>query len=87
MAMPDFLMSQKNSTLFLQSFPTNGCQFIIYNALIIQKSISYRTRPARDRAVDFILLAGDTFEDNAVERVLIQQTAYLLGCAGLPGFI
>ncbi len=36
-------------------------------------------RLARDQAVDFIPLAGGTFEDNAVERVLIQQTADLLG--------
>jgi DNA repair exonuclease SbcCD nuclease subunit len=40
-------------------------------------------RLAREQAVDFILLAGDIFEDNAVERVLIQQAADLLGGAVL----
>ena len=44
-------------------------------------------RLARDQAVDFILLAGDTFEDNAVERVLIQEAADLLGNAGLPVYL
>lgn len=44
-------------------------------------------RLAREQAVDFILLAGDTFEDNAVERVLIQQVADLLGSAGLPVYV
>jgi DNA repair exonuclease SbcCD nuclease subunit len=44
-------------------------------------------RLAREQAVDFILLAGDTFEDNAVERILIQQAADLLGGAGLPVYL
>ncbi len=44
-------------------------------------------RLARDQHVDFILLAGDTFEDNAVERVLIQQTADLLGGIDLPVYL
>jgi len=44
-------------------------------------------RLAREQAVDFILLAGDTFEDNAVERVLIQQAADLLGGAGIPVYL
>jgi DNA repair exonuclease SbcCD nuclease subunit len=44
-------------------------------------------RPAREQAVDFILLAGDTFEDKGVERVLIQQAAELLGGAGLPMYL
>ncbi len=44
-------------------------------------------RLAREQAVDFILLAGDTFEDNGVERVLIQQAADLLGGAGLPVYL
>lgn len=42
---------------------------------------------AREQAVDFILLAGDTFEDNAVERVLIQQAADLLGGVGIPVYL
>ncbi len=41
-------------------------------------------RLARDQAIDFILLAGDIFEDNAVERVLIQQVTDLLGGSDLP---
>ncbi len=30
---------------------------------------------AREREVDFLLVAGDTFEDNAVDRVLVQKVA------------
>ncbi len=44
-------------------------------------------RLAREQAVDFILLAGDIFEDNGVERVLIQQAADLLGGAGIPVYL
>ena len=42
---------------------------------------------ARDESVEFILLAGDLFDDNAVDRVLIQRTADLLGKAFCPVFI
>ena len=41
---------------------------------------------ARSAATDFILVAGDTFEDNGVDRVLVQKVAafggpvYSLGC-------
>jgi DNA repair exonuclease SbcCD nuclease subunit len=47
-------------------------------------------RVAEDEAVDFLLLAGDTFEDNAVDRGLVEHIGALLGgvrCAVyiLPG--
>ena len=32
-------------------------------------------RAARDAGADFILIAGDTFEDNGVDRVLVQKVA------------
>jgi DNA repair exonuclease SbcCD nuclease subunit len=51
------------------------------------KTVERIVRLARDAFVDFILLAGDTFEDNAVERVLIQQAADLLGGVGLPVYL
>jgi DNA repair exonuclease SbcCD nuclease subunit len=51
------------------------------------KAVERIVRLAWDQAVDFILLAGDIFEDNAVERVLIQQTADLLGSVGLPVYL
>lgn len=38
---------------------------------------------ARERAVDFILVAGDTFEHNAVPRAEVQRVADILG--GFPG--
>ena len=39
---------------------------------------------AEDRGADFILLAGDTFEDNGVDRVLVQKTADILGKSPVP---
>jgi len=41
----------------------------------------------RDRGVDFILVAGDLFEDNAVSRVLIQKIADILGQFRGPVFV
>jgi DNA repair exonuclease SbcCD nuclease subunit len=38
-------------------------------------------------AVDFLLLAGDTFEDNAVDRDLVEQVAGLLNGAGCPVYM
>jgi len=38
---------------------------------------------ARDHGTEFVLVAGDTFEDNAVDRVLIQKVADIL--ADFPG--
>ena len=34
---------------------------------------------ATARQADFIIVAGDTFEDNAVDRVLVQKVADILG--------
>lgn len=42
---------------------------------------------ARNYGVDFILVAGDTFEDNAVDRVLVQKVADILGACEKPVFI
>lgn len=42
---------------------------------------------ARNHGVDFILVAGDTFEDNAVDRVLVQKVADILGAYEKPVFI
>ena len=42
---------------------------------------------AREHAADFILVAGDLFEDNAVDRVLVQKAADVLNSFGGPVFI
>lgn len=42
---------------------------------------------ANRHAVDFMLLAGDTFEDNAVDRVLVQQVADILENFAGPVFV
>ncbi len=42
---------------------------------------------ARQQGVDFILVAGDTFEDNAVDRVLVQRVADTLAAFSKPVFI
>ena len=42
---------------------------------------------ARNCGADFILVAGDTFEDNAVDRGLVQKVADILGAFGKPVFI
>lgn len=39
---------------------------------------------AKDFQVDFILIAGDLFEHNAVDRVLVQKVADILGSFGRP---
>jgi DNA repair exonuclease SbcCD nuclease subunit len=39
---------------------------------------------AKDFQVDFILIAGDLFEHNAVDRVLVQKVADILGSFGGP---
>jgi DNA repair exonuclease SbcCD nuclease subunit len=44
-------------------------------------------RLAKDRQADFLLVAGDTFEDNAVDRVLIQKVADILAAAQRPVYI
>ncbi len=42
---------------------------------------------ARGHQVDFILVAGDTFEDNGVSRVLVQQVADILADFGGPVYV
>lgn len=42
---------------------------------------------AREHAVDFILLAGDTFDSNAVDRGLVQRCADLLATFGGPVYV
>jgi len=42
---------------------------------------------AKENGVDFILVAGDLFEDNAVERTLVQQVADILASAPCPVFV
>jgi len=42
---------------------------------------------AREREVDFILVAGDVFEHNGVSRVAVREVARLLGSAGRPVYL
>jgi metallophosphoesterase superfamily enzyme len=42
---------------------------------------------ARRERVDFILVAGDTFEDNGVERIKVRVVAKILGGAECPVYI
>jgi predicted phosphodiesterase len=42
---------------------------------------------ARDAGAEFILVAGDTFEDNGVDRVLIQKVADILAGFGGPVYV
>jgi DNA repair exonuclease SbcCD nuclease subunit len=42
---------------------------------------------ARDAGADFVLVAGDTFEDNGVDRVLIQKVADIVGNFGGPVYV
>jgi DNA repair exonuclease SbcCD nuclease subunit len=42
---------------------------------------------AQQHGVEFILLAGDLFEDNAVDRVLVQRVADILGAFEGPVFV
>ena len=42
---------------------------------------------AKDQQADFLLIAGDTFEDNAVDRVLIQKVADILAAAQRPVYL
>jgi len=44
-------------------------------------------RAAREHTADFILVAGDLFEDNAVDRVLVQKVADILNSFGGPVFV
>lgn len=42
---------------------------------------------AKENAVEFVLVAGDVFEDNGVERPLIIKTADLIASFGCPTYI
>jgi len=42
---------------------------------------------ASQEAVDFLVLAGDTFEDNAVGRALVEQVAGTLATAACPVYV
>ena len=42
---------------------------------------------ANEQAVDFVLVAGDTFEDNGVDRLLVQKVADILAISQAPVFI
>ena len=42
---------------------------------------------ARSALADFILIAGDTFEDNGVDRILVQKVADILASFNGPVFI
>lgn len=42
---------------------------------------------ARNHNVEFLVIAGDTFEDNAVERGLIQKAADILASSPVPVYI
>jgi len=44
-------------------------------------------RLAKDNSAEFILLAGDTFEDNGVDRVLVQKVADTLASFAKPVFV
>ncbi len=51
------------------------------------KTVERLVKIARDKGAEFILVAGDTFEDNAVSRLLVQKTADILAKAGIPVYI
>src|SRR5512136_869319 len=42
---------------------------------------------AQDHGAEFVLIAGDTFEDNGVERALIQKVADILGSCRVPVYV
>lgn len=42
---------------------------------------------ARENNVDFVLVAGDTFENNGVDRVLVQKVADILASSKAPVFV
>jgi len=41
----------------------------------------------RDNDIEFLIVAGDTFENNAVERVLVQTVADIMASFGVPVFV
>ena len=42
---------------------------------------------AREQGAELIVIAGDTFEDNGVERALVQKAADILGSSPVPVFV
>jgi DNA repair exonuclease SbcCD nuclease subunit len=42
---------------------------------------------AASHSAEFILVAGDTFEDNGVDRVLVQKTSDILGKSPVPVYV
>ena len=42
---------------------------------------------ARRETVDFVVVAGDTFENNGVDRIKVREVAKILGGAGCPVFL
>jgi DNA repair exonuclease SbcCD nuclease subunit len=42
---------------------------------------------ARREKVDFVLVAGDTFEDKGVDRLKVREVAKILGSAGCPVYL
>jgi DNA repair exonuclease SbcCD nuclease subunit len=44
-------------------------------------------RAVREQGAEFVLIAGDTFEDNGVERALIQKVADILGSTSVPVYL
>lgn len=42
---------------------------------------------ARREKVDFVVVAGDTFENNGVERLKVREVAKILGGAGCPVYV
>jgi DNA repair exonuclease SbcCD nuclease subunit len=42
---------------------------------------------ARREKVDFLIVAGDTFEHNGVDRIKVREVARILGGAGCPVFV
>jgi DNA repair exonuclease SbcCD nuclease subunit len=42
---------------------------------------------AKEKRADFIIIAGDVFEDNGVDRILVQRTADILDSFGKPVYI
>ena len=42
---------------------------------------------ANERNADFVVIAGDTFEDNAVDRLLVQKVADILGKLDCPAYV
>jgi len=51
------------------------------------KTVKKIINVAKDNNAEFIIISGDTFEDNAIERVLVQRIADILSSSNLPVFI